>query len=365
MFNEARARRLTDVPAHSEYHHWADYVELLCMTDPDGQFSAERLAEVADFAADLLATSPDAQDVEPGDIESFLARSGAEHLSSFDEQELDEDADLDEDEEGDLNYAEFGRAAEEADNRYEWCQRVFASLESRARALGGHYPFEVDSSALHIVRSELTDERRAYVFLLCCSSLSYVSRQTLQRLTAIFEVVSFEVLKRMLPAGAEVDVYGTARGRVQSRFTGTQFQRLQSLATELRGKVIAEAVDFHPRDRGDNGLDLVAWIPMGDHSKGVPSFFGQSACGRGWEGKQYEASHERWREFIHLTSPSTKVTFIPHYYRKVGEAWYAESEVSGVVIDRLRTLRFMPTFPLDVVPIDLVDAAWNYRLPVT
>ncbi len=94
------------------------------------------------------------------------------------------------------------------------------------------------------------------------------------------------------------------------------------LAEELRGVVVADPVDFHPRDTADNGLDLVAWIPMTDPGKGTVSFFAQCACGKQWDGKQYEASHQRWREFLALKSPSTKWTFIPHYFRKPGSFWY-------------------------------------------
>ena len=87
-----------------------------------------------------------------------------------------------------------------------------------------------------------------------------------------------------LPSTAEVDIYGTSRSEVDSRFTGTQFERLNSLATTLRGKVLWESIDFHPRDRGDNGLDIVAWIPLGDEATAY-AFFARCALRSGLGGQ--------------------------------------------------------------------------------
>ena len=101
---------------------------------------------------------------------------------------------------------------------------------------------------------------------------------------------------------------------------------------------------------------------MHDGQKGVPSFFSQCACGKRWDGKQYEASYERWREFIHLTSPPTKVTFIPHFFRRFGTEWYAKADVSGVLIDRLRALRIAPQLSDEVLPVDLIEEVLAYRL---
>jgi hypothetical protein len=266
-----------------------------------------------------------------------------------------------EDEEDD--WKQFGRDAEVADDRYLWCRRVFQMMSERSDALGDNYPFVIDNQTMSIQRLDRTDGRLLYVFYLACTSLSFVSGTTMQALTSHFEAVSAEVLRSMLPPPFEIDLYGTARGLGSSRFTGVPFKRIEQLSRATHGFVSCDPGDFHPMDRADNGLDLVAWLPMEDAGKGAPSYFCQCACGDKWEGKQYEAGYDRWKEFIALTSPPTKVTFIPHYFRRLGEDWWAPGDVSGVVIDRLRAMRFASDSVVAKVPQALALSAWDYRLP--
>jgi hypothetical protein len=360
------AAKLSKVPAQSELYYWADYVELLCLVDTDGAFSAARLAEAAKVADDFMATSPDAQDADPSDV--------AEGLSAV-EPDIDTLTDVDPPVESDRDtaevgngtpdsYADFGRAAEVTDNRYLWARNIFRLLVARQATLEDKYPFEVDAASLRITRTELTEERRTYVYYLCCSLLPYVPSGAMQRLTSSFERVSLDVLRQLVPATAEVDLFGTARGSDASRFTGNLFTRLEGLCEELRGVMIAEPQDFHPSDTADNGLDLVAWLPMHDRAPGVPAYFCQCACGREWDPKQYSVTQARWANFMQLKSPAVSVTFMPHYYRKPGDHWYASADLGGLLIDRLRAIRFLTNVPSGSLPNSLVDEAWSFRRTV-
>lgn len=357
MFDPAK---IYNTPRQSELYYWADFVELLCITDVDGTFSVERLAEVAKFADDLQALSPDAVDADEADLEDLLL---ADTEMNGDYQADTTLSDGYNEEQETWLYEDFGRDAESTDDRRRWCQDIFRLLSSRVEALGSAYPFAVDPAGMRIALIPPSAANRTYVFLLACSLLPHFSKSSAQLLTEHFERFSAEVLRVLMPAPAVVDVYGTAGGAA-SQFTGTPYQRLQALAKELRGKVIASKADFHPRDRGDNGLDLVAWLPVSDPGAGVVSVFGQCACGRGWDGKQYEASHARWRNYLHLTSPSVTATFIPHYFRKPGHHWYSESDIHGFVVDRLRALRVLGHHADTVVPRGIVDAILAFKRPV-
>jgi len=351
--------KLASVPAQSELYYWADYVEMRCLTDADGHFGAVRLGDLMNFAGDLAALSDDAVDADESDVlDALLEGHATDELEDQIAYEGDQDVEPDEVPEADTR---LGRAAELTDDRRLWCESVFNLLRDREATLGDIYPFSIDG--LNVSRLERTVPRDAYVFYLCCSLLRYVPKPVMQSLTSWFEFMSLEVLRRILPPNAEVDAYGTARGKADSRFAGSQYERLTALAAELRGKVLAEEHDFHPRDAGDNGLDVVGWVPMMDSAKGVPSFFGQCACGVKWDAKQYEAGHERWREFIHLSSPSSKLTFIPHHYRSMGQHWYVATDVSGILVDRLRALRFLAG-DFSSVPTDVVSEAWSFQLAV-
>ena len=184
-----------------------------------------------------------------------------------------------------MDYGDYGRAAEVRDSRRRWMEDVFQLLQSRAALFGEIYPFEVASDSFSLELRERTDERLAYVFYLGCSSLRYVDKKTEGVLTKLFEAVSADVLELLLPAPFVTDLFGTARGKRPSQFSGTLYKRIVALARELNGKVVVDEVDFHPRDTADNGLDLVAWMPASDHQPGVLSFL-RPVRMRYWMGRE-------------------------------------------------------------------------------
>ena len=351
--------RLGSLPKQSEMHHLADYMELLCLTDPDGEYGVERLGEKYLFATDLQEVSPDAQDSDDIDIIERLA--GIDVEDEPEEPQTDEDASELEDL---LEYEAFGRDAELRDVRDRWCWDVFALLIHRSEVCADNYPFTVNVDERSISLRDATPERLFYTYLLLCSSLRYVPKRVEGKLTKSFERVSADVLRGLLPDRAVVDVFGTARGKDKSQFSGTLYKRIGRLAKTLGGRRIVSAKDFHPRDTADNGLDIAAWIPLPGGREGQPTFFGQCACGTGWRGKQHEADYgTRWKDFIHLTSPPTTITFIPYFFRKPGGHWYARADVNTIVIDRMRMMMLAAEteVPMTSVPFDLAYAARAYQ----
>lgn len=365
MFDPAK---VLSPPAQNEIHFWADYVEMLCMIDPDGEYSADRLATDRGFAADFKATSPDAQDADFDDVADALvgAESPTEDLfgaiDEYGEQELDGDDvdDVDRDFTTDGNASSYGRAAEVMDNKYQWSKMVFEYLKGRETLLGARYPFVIDSRAMSIKRDDTNPNSLRYVFLLCCSLLKYLPG-SIQRLTKLFEVVSFTALRALLAESAEVDLYGTSQDHVQSRFTGTPFERLTGLAAEIGSKVIVSKSDFNPKDHGDNGMDIVAWFPMGDNAAGSPTFFAQCACGVEWERKQFEASYQRLSQFLQFKSPPATLTFIPFLFRRPGGEWYADSDVSSILMDRHRILAALGATDIPDAAASFAQEAWDSR----
>lgn len=362
-----------EVPKRNELHHWADYVELLCLTDPDLIYSAGRLADVVASESDFTAAETDltgAISTDSTDDDEYLegAFDGAadatrqEALSDALGTEF-EDVSLDIDDSRILEKADkfFGRDAETDDRDYLWRLRIFRLLESRQAALEDAYPFEVNRQQLTLKRRDMSNTRLLYVFFLCCSALRYHPRVTQAALTSAFESMSLYSLRAMLPSPWIVDPYGTAKGLERSRFKGGNFKKIKALSRVLNGALLVKKHNFHPRDTADNGLDLVAWLPQADRAKGVPAVFAQCACGERWESKQLESSYSRWKEFIHLASEPTTVTFIPHYFRTVGDEWYAEADVSSMLVDRLRAMRLLRGHRPAGTVIGLAKSAWAYQ----
>lgn len=366
---------LSTPPDQSELYFWADYVELLCMTDIDGEYSADRLASDCQFAEDFRSTSPAAQDGDFNDVADSLTGGDGddEHLYGgigyLSELEAgDPDFDTFEDPDAENEARRFDRAAEKTDNRYVWCQTVFGFLRSRERLLGANYPFVIDERRMTITRRPVDDDIRQYVFLLCCSLMRCMTRSSRQKLATLFEIVSFHALSALLPDRAEVDIYGTSRNYAPSRFTGTPFERITALARYLGGTVLVDKGEFHPNDRGDGGLDLVAWIPLGDSADGlptgVPAFFAQCAARADWESKQHEASYDRWRQMLHLKSPPVNMTFIPHHFREPGGAWYKEKSVTSVLMDRRRILSALSSVGMPQAALLAAQSAWDVERDV-
>src|SRR5467141_2229650 len=96
------------LPKHTAFdqHHWADWVELLCLADPDGEMSASRV----------------------------IQQAGQRNKDLGEAQEVD---DLDAVSNAELDKAELGD---------KWRERVdewFGHLHFRVKHFGDSYPFEV------------------------------------------------------------------------------------------------------------------------------------------------------------------------------------------------------------------------------
>ena len=77
----------------------------------------------------------------------------------------------------------------------------------------------------------------------------------------------------MLPADAEVHIVGKG-GQQSPRYTGNKKQKLQSIARDLNTR-LNEEVRLPATDTGDAGMDLLAWLPVGDTANGLLVYFGQ------------------------------------------------------------------------------------------
>ena len=143
--------------------------------------------------------------------------------------------------------------------------------------------------------------------------------------------------------GWEVHRFG-AKG--VSRYEGLLYDKLVALCKDLRGKLHLEAKDFKANDRGDGGLDLVAWHPMaGDKRDGLPVALAQCGCtsdGDGWSKKSLEAAPAKLRPHIHLLHPWSTYYFMPHDLTEATGAqidWQRKANLTEtIVIDRSRLI---------------------------
>jgi hypothetical protein len=328
-------------PNVAELHHWADYVELNCMASVDHIYNPGQLAAHIRRAKDSGEATEESTQGDPVlDAEAMDALLGIfEEDEDIRESGTSWDQDLDE-ETDDVGQTLTGGPLSDSFTRR--VDDIWLYLRYRAASFGDAWPFEVDpiTSTLSF-REPDTDQQRLYIFLLLCSSLRY-KPSMLSPLTKAFEQVSYEAFAAAFP-GWEVHIFGTAAKSGSRYKVGKLWKRLKLLSGDLRSPLVITEDDVKDRDVGDNGLDLVAWLPLPDTSKGFPMAFAQCACGANdWKDKQQEVSEARWGETLKLSNPILNWTFIPFCYHNPQGQWENQRLVyKGILVDRLRLFHLL------------------------
>ena len=295
--------------AYFNQYAWADYVELLALVSPDG-----------------LVTEADALD---------RTRDRKEDLGEGDPAEASEET-----EEG------TEKAAEADDGWERRIETWFEHLAFRARAFGDAYPFEYrpadpDRSVALLRRLAFTDKQRLYLTLLFSANLRYVLAE-MPVLTGSFELLSAEVLRRLLPGTARVKLFGAGPPDPLRYTEGQIYKRMGELAVDLHERVTAEPTEFARQATGDEGLDLVGWVPFGDGMAGMPIVFGQCACTEEWVSKQHSSSALTWGSKMSRKCAPINAIFIPHCFRRADGSWHKQSAiVDSVLVDRLRLIHVL------------------------
>lgn len=312
-------------PTGSDLHIWCDYIELRCLVDKDRRLSRGRMQELLDDTAQMYGEQTDADVVNPADSVTPMLDVGADDLEMLDGVPPGG---------GHLGTRNEMRVA-------GW----FKNLAFRAKTFGDAYPFKlsVDGQELEALAVD-TPSRVLYVQMLMSASLRLVPKTRHEELTESFEETSHEIFKQLMPMGWEVHRFG-AKGA--SRYEGLLFDKLKALVKDLRGKLHLEAKHFKANDRGDGGLDLVAWHPMaGDERDGLPIALAQCGCtsdSDGWSKKSLEAAPAKLRPHIHLLHPWSTYYFMPHDLTEAAGTqidWQQRANLTEtIVIDRSRLIR--------------------------
>lgn len=344
-------KQLDRTPRQNVGHVWADYVELLCLVNPDRQLTQadiqDRIDDRKDLGEELHEVSSD--DIERGEVAS-------------EDQVWDEDP-IEDHEDADSRIGSVRALMNDVrDQRIaDW----FRHLEYRAAALGELYPFRIVDGGTTIERvTDLSNEQKLYVMLLLCANLRYVTQSA--ELPHWFETVSARGMARLLPAGAEVYLFG-AGGEVE-RYRGRLWNKIQQLAADIHAKVIADERDWNRWDAGDGGLDVVGWAPLPDKQPARLVLFGQCACTDKWVIKQVSSGPLWWMDRMRFRAPPANIVFIPHFFRDATGEWHREDDIKqSILIDRFRLLRMLQDGQVAAPPQsaqDLIDRALASEEPL-
>lgn len=283
--------QLDSHPKTKELHLWADYAELLCLFNEDGILSK------ADFE-DGIGDGTDLGETEY----------------------IEDDSDLSVPEYNDV----FSQRTDD----------IFLHLAYRQEVFEDFYPFYLDDYQQICLKDPLSKPTCFYVFLLLASNLGKLPEKAIMHeITNSFEFICAEALRRMLPTGAEVHIFGP---RHVSRYSGNVWTKINSLAADLSENLNVPESDFSKHSTGDEGLDIVAWMPTGDNNAGKLLLFAQCACTPEWKSKQHSSSATRWRQIMSLKSPPTNFSFIPFQFRHADGTWYVNKDIEAILVDRQR-----------------------------
>jgi len=301
---------------------WADWVELVCLVHLD---RAIQIDEILD------------RYVEAKESDAEIAEE-EEHESTTDTESHAADPN----EVGDV-------AAEHNDRDTARVRDWFKHLAMRARLLGEDYPFTLSDGGDELrLRSKLFKNHRLYVALLMMSNLGRF-RENQNVLTNSFELLCLPVFRQLLPEGAAVHHFGANPLKKGRYSAGNLWARLNRLSADIGASIVIAQHHFAPENSGDNGLDLVGWMPMPDEPKdgpvlevGRPILFAQCACTEEWTAKQYEIDDRSWSKVMRFPTAYAPVVFIPLCPRMADGRWFkVQSFSSALCMDRIRIMHFL------------------------
>lgn len=292
-------KNLDRVPSWGYDFLWADYVELLCLCSQNGCVSS---ANIQTYTQEAFDTQADFQS-DDEDMEGVKA----------DPEVLDD------------------QIAKHWDD-------IYRRLQARTQSWAS-WPFHLEGAVLTSKFDETNPEHRLYVALLIASSLRLCEKTRSGEITSAFEEISFHWLQRSLSSHWEVRPFG-AHQRLPGSYKGTLKAKLEALSNDIQATLIPNADDDDTRNTGDGGIDLVAWMKMGDQRGNLPVIFGQCACSpKDWEYKQLIVTQASVGARIHVQHPAAAYCFVPHDLHRNDTAWQRASHVlRTVVIDRARIL---------------------------
>lgn len=289
---------LNNLPKNYDTHHWADYIEILCLADKAGEVS---IADILDRVKEIK------------DLERVSA-----NIPGVGKAELDD--------------IWQNRAL-------EW----FEHFPYRIEAFNSSYPFNLSDDGKTLIRKRpIASLRKLYIFFLLSSNLRCLEKVFYNRFAGAFEYACLTALNEYMSDGSKVYMFGKNIYNNQSRYSGQLWSKILRLASDLGEKVIVEEEEFNPTDTGDNGLDVVGWVPFKDSAQGRLLVFSQCTCRPDWEGKQYQSSPMNWSNIISFTAPPANFMFIPYCFRKPSGGWYKIRDIKETtLIDRERLITLL------------------------
>lgn len=278
-----------------DIHLWADYFELQCLQNIDGEI-----------------TFGDAED----DEETY------DDISNNDIEDGNDGA------------------AGKNDLKESFVEDIFRLIRYRSAVYAEAYPFVCDNRNLLRVKPALNDIHKLYIYLLMCSHLKYFKTE-MSNLTGDFELISVQTLKKYVPSNhLQVHIFGKNPKHTSAEFRGMNVQaKINQLALAINTTSVP-GQRYPNQSTGDAGADIVAWLPFPDNNGNMLLFMAQCKCSDEWPDQRHTASYNAWCGKLELSNSNDNLSFIPYCYRASDGLWHQKQNTSGsIMFDRQRILQ--------------------------
>lgn len=321
--------------------NWADYLELLCLANIDGELSEEDVIKRLKLRLKDLKEGSKNEILIENELESDLGSNASNRARISDQWET---------------------------KLKDW----FGILSMRQITYGDFYPFKIDRGEIILKAKRLSKKQKLYVYLLLCSNLYLFPKSDSNQLSNSFEILSFETFKNILPSDAKVYLFGKNPLNKRGPFKGslsfwTKVNNLASILNESLSPRMNE-LDYPPTNTGDGGLDIVAWIPTPDNLSSKIIFMAQCACGE-WTKKIHESSDADWDSRIDFTTSTINNIFIPYCFRQSNGNWQRAADIKkAFLLDRKRILDYSCKKKIidhkNIPSFNIVDEIFKAKEPV-
>lgn len=305
---------------------WSDYLELSCLLNPDRSITVE------DIKDKLI-------DESGGDEEKALAQIS----STANKHSLTIDVDKFADDQIDSDYRDL-----DIEQRIKsHILNLFVFLKQRKKISPDYYPFIVSKQSISI--STISDNNKIYLILLLSSLIRIINSLGgyAYKITHLFEELCEHPFRILTNQSADLYFTGSGGSIDQTKIkiiTGSFYNKVEQIAKilNLETTKLFTVDNAGIYNHGDGGLDWLALVQLNDGLSTTPTFFAQCACGNDWEDKQFDASGDKWKNFITFINDYQKIHFIPKSFRNSFNKWENESQIyNSILIDRFRLIHLI------------------------
>lgn len=227
----------------------------------------------------------------------------------------------------------------DSDDAWTLVGDAFSACRNRRRQMGESYPFAIAGDAFELDH----EDRHAYLFCLLVSlpeQLQVLRTAYSTEFRDIFERIVFEAVRAAMP---NWQVYMTGWSTIAEE--AGKGAIVDQIAKWVLAKIQDKSVFA---DANDGQVDIAAVRPFGDARSAFPVLLGQCATGvTDWKSKASRPNLDRWRIALQFTCHPTKLFAVP-FSLDDKSFWEATVESAGLVLDRSRICRALPTVSADL-----------------